>query len=63
MLDLDLQGFWISDRTFVISLNCQSFMGYAELNYYLASISWDVVQEQIPAVDFVHRYENVFAFK
>ncbi|KIM77994.1 hypothetical protein PILCRDRAFT_607714 [Piloderma croceum F 1598] len=26
------------------------------------SISWDVVQEQIPAVDFVHKYEHVFAF-
>lgn len=26
------------------------------------SLSWDVVQEQIPAVDFVHRYEHVFAF-
>ncbi|PFH45326.1 hypothetical protein AMATHDRAFT_71834 [Amanita thiersii Skay4041] len=25
------------------------------------SLSWDVVQEQIPAVDFVHKYENVFA--
>ncbi|KZS90898.1 alpha/beta-hydrolase [Sistotremastrum niveocremeum HHB9708] len=40
MLDLDLQGFWISDP----------------------SLSFDVVQEQIPAVDFVHKYENVFAF-
>ncbi|KAG6838888.1 hypothetical protein C0991_007669, partial [Blastosporella zonata] len=27
------------------------------------SLSYDVVHEQIPAVDFVHRYENVFAFK
>ncbi|KAL0948943.1 hypothetical protein HGRIS_009048 [Hohenbuehelia grisea] len=26
------------------------------------SLSWDVVQEQIPAVNFVHKYENVFAF-
>ncbi|KZT13238.1 alpha/beta-hydrolase [Laetiporus sulphureus 93-53] len=26
------------------------------------SVSWDVVQEQIPAVNFVHKYENVFAF-
>ncbi|CCM04962.1 uncharacterized protein FIBRA_07159 [Fibroporia radiculosa] len=25
------------------------------------SISWDVVQEEIPAVDFVHKYLNVFA--
>ncbi|KAG6839680.1 hypothetical protein C0991_012599 [Blastosporella zonata] len=29
----------------------------------VASLSYDVVHEQIPAVDFVHRYENVFAFK
>ncbi|KAG6877822.1 hypothetical protein C0993_003606 [Termitomyces sp. T159_Od127] len=40
LLDLDLQGIWISDP----------------------SLSWDVVQEQIPAVDFVHKYEHVFAF-
>ncbi|KAI5121519.1 hypothetical protein M0805_002580 [Coniferiporia weirii] len=40
MLDLDLQGFWISDP----------------------SVSFDVVQEQIPAVSFVHKYENVFSF-
>lgn len=26
------------------------------------SLSWDVVQLQIPAVDFVHKYANVFAF-
>ncbi|KAF8959451.1 alpha/beta-hydrolase [Flammula alnicola] len=26
------------------------------------SISWNVVQEEIPAVDFVHKYENVFSF-
>ncbi|KAF8876000.1 alpha/beta-hydrolase [Infundibulicybe gibba] len=26
------------------------------------SLSFDVVQEQIPAVDFVHKYENVFSF-
>jgi len=25
-------------------------------------IGWDVVQEQIPAVNFVHKYENVFSF-
>lgn len=25
------------------------------------SISWDVVQEEIPAVNFVHKYQNVFA--
>ncbi|KDR71030.1 hypothetical protein GALMADRAFT_801430 [Galerina marginata CBS 339.88] len=26
------------------------------------SISWNVVQEEIPAVSFVHKYENVFSF-
>ncbi|KJA21602.1 hypothetical protein HYPSUDRAFT_140376 [Hypholoma sublateritium FD-334 SS-4] len=26
------------------------------------SLSWNVVQEEIPAVDFVHKYENVFSF-
>lgn len=39
-LDLNLQGFWISDPV----------------------LGWDVVQSQIPAVKFVHKYENVFAF-
>ena len=29
----------------------------------LALISWLVVQQQIPAVDFVHKYQNVFSFK
>lgn len=28
-----------------------------------AVIGWDIVQSQIPAVDFVHKYEHVFAFK
>jgi hypothetical protein len=28
-----------------------------------ASLSYDLVQEQIPAIDFVRKYENVFAFK
>ncbi|KAF8164723.1 alpha/beta-hydrolase [Crassisporium funariophilum] len=26
------------------------------------SLSWDVVQENIPAVNFVHKYESVFSF-
>ena len=26
-------------------------------------LGWGVVQSQIPAVDFVHKYEHVFAFK
>ena len=28
-----------------------------------AVLGWNVVQGQIPAVDFVHKYEHVFAFK
>ena len=28
-----------------------------------AVIGWTVVQSQIPAVGFVHKYEHVFAFK
>ncbi|KAJ7661534.1 alpha/beta-hydrolase [Mycena polygramma] len=40
LLDLSLQGIWISDPV----------------------LGWDVVQAQIPVVDFVHKYENVFAF-
>ncbi|KAI9448385.1 alpha/beta-hydrolase [Lactarius indigo] len=27
-----------------------------------AILGWDIVQGEIPAVDFVHKYENVFAF-
>ncbi|KAF8120710.1 Alpha/Beta hydrolase protein [Boletus edulis] len=26
------------------------------------SLSWDVVQEEIPAVDFVHKYQGLFSF-
>ncbi|KAF8121422.1 Alpha/Beta hydrolase protein [Boletus edulis] len=40
LLDLSLQGMWISDP----------------------SLSWDVVQEEIPAVDFVHKYQGLFSF-
>ncbi|KIJ12916.1 hypothetical protein PAXINDRAFT_136623 [Paxillus involutus ATCC 200175] len=40
LLDLSLQGIWISDP----------------------SLSWDVVQEEIPAVDFVNKYQGLFSF-
>ncbi|KIK38324.1 hypothetical protein CY34DRAFT_91159 [Suillus luteus UH-Slu-Lm8-n1] len=40
LLDLSLQGIWISDPL----------------------MSWDVVQEQIPAVDFVNKYAGLFSF-
>jgi len=36
--------------------------GRTYISFCIALISWFVVQEQIPAVDFVHKYENVFAF-
>jgi carboxypeptidase D len=29
----------------------------------IASLSWDVIQEQVVALDFVKKYQNVFAFK
>lgn len=31
--------------------------------FLLAVLGWDVVQGQVPAVDFVHKYEHVFSFK
>ena len=60
ILDLDLQGIWICDRepSFVVCLSTLLILG---LN--TAVIGWDVVQRQIPAVSFVHRYDHVFAFK
>ena len=59
-LDLSLQGIWISDR----KLSSPSMHKFTyKVKHVTASISWDVVQEQIPAVDFVHKYENVFSFK
>jgi hypothetical protein len=30
---------------------------------HTAVIGWSVAQTQIPAVDFVHKYKHVFAFK
>jgi len=59
-LDLDLQGIWINDRepSFVV---CPSTLLILGLN--TAVLGWDVVQSQIPAVSFVHKYDHVFAFK
>ena len=31
--------------------------------FLAASVGFDVIQEEMPAVNFVHKYENVFAFK
>lgn len=59
-LDLDLQGIWLNDRepSFAVCLSALLILG---LNP--AVLGWDVVQSQIPAVSFVHKYEHVFAFK
>ena len=59
LLDLNLKGFWISDR------KRPSFASVPanRTNVGIAEISWLVVQEQIPAVDFVHKYLNVFSLK
>ena len=31
--------------------------------FLTAVLGWSVVADQIPAVNFVHKYEHVFAFK
>ena len=59
-LNLSLTGFWVSDRTYYVM---SYFLRYALTKAWAAVLGWDVVQEQIPAVDFVHKYENVFSFK
>ena len=60
-LDIDLQGIWIADRKsfFWISIPSLRYI----LPSTIALLTWPVVQEQIPAVNFVHKYENVFSFK
>ena len=58
-LDLDLQGIWINNREFFQARLRSNPSPYFDV----AVLGWDVVQSQIPAVDFVHKYENVFAFK
>ena len=59
-LDLSLQGIWIADREWPTSSEPSSRVSFLDL---LAELGWNVVQGQIPAVDFVHKYEHVFAFK
>jgi carboxypeptidase D len=56
MLDLNLQGIYISDRKRLRTIGVQQ-----TLMISAALISWDVVQTQIPAVDFVLSYEKVFS--
>jgi carboxypeptidase D len=58
-LDLSLQGIWIADRAW----SPPNPPAYIQHSFPLAVIGWGVVQDQIPAVDFVHKYEHVFAFK
>lgn len=57
-LDLNLKGFWISDREYYLVL-MQPFLRI----FPPASLSFDVIQEEIPALQFVQKYQNVFAFK
>jgi len=59
-LDLDLQGIWMNDRELLLRFYLEVRL---TLGLNTALIGWPVVQEQIPAVDFVHKYEHVFAFK
>ncbi|KAG8806089.1 hypothetical protein FRC17_005184 [Serendipita sp. 399] len=56
-LDLKLKGIWIADRAYY-----EIGSPLLSLRSPLAVLGWDVVQNQIPAVNFVHKYENVFAF-
>lgn len=58
LLDLNLQGMWISDRKCLYNhLKCLLSQRP------LASITWDVVHQQIPILKFVKKYESVFALK
>lgn len=59
-LNLTMTGFWVSDRTYH-SQPCVVTLPHVVR--CLAVLGWDVVQTQIPAVDFVHKYESVFSFK
>jgi len=57
---LSLQGIWIADREWL--LPTPTLLHISPI-FPLAVLGWNVAQEQIPAVDFVHKYEHVFAFK
>jgi carboxypeptidase D len=56
MLDLNLQGIYISDRKRLCTIRVEQ-----ALTISAALISWEVVQTQITAVDFVLSYEKVFS--
>lgn len=62
-LALNLTGFWVSDREPFNFLTEAAHVITLPIPFSLASLSWDVVQEQVPAVNFVHKYENIFNFK
>lgn len=59
-LDLNTKGFWISDRRCKAA---QSDMASSDLTSRAASIGWDVIQEEMPAVNFVKKYQDVFSLK
>lgn len=58
LLDLCVQGIWLASRMVVQPL-CSPLVLMANL----AIITEDVVASEVPAVNFVHKNLNVFAFK
>ena len=59
LLDLKVQAMWLGSRMFVQYLVCCSIV----LMTSTAQITEDVIAEQVPAVNFVHKNLNVFPFK
>ena len=60
-LDLSLKGIWISDREYH-SHTARRDTDHKYPNF-VATIGYDVIQTQMGAANFVHKYENVFALK
>jgi carboxypeptidase D len=59
LLDLKVQAMWLGSRTFVQYFVCCSIA----LMMCTAALAADVVADQAPAVNFVHKNLNVFPFK
>ena len=59
-LDLNLKGIWISDR---MSTSFSLRNALLILSLSLAAFGWDVIQTQLGAANFMHRYESNFALK
>jgi carboxypeptidase D len=58
LLDLSLQGIWLGDRKFFVF-----YIFSPSERVYAALISLFPLQQQTPAVDFVHKYQHVFSLK